>query len=159
MEEDLQQVSDDSRFMELALECAIQAGERGEIPIGAVITDSTGTVLAATANEREARHDPTAHAEILALRKAGERIGDWRLEGCTMFVTIEPCPMCAGAIAMYRLPRLVIAAWNDEYGTAGSRWDLVRDRRMNHQVEVIQGIKETECGSLVRKFLSERRTV
>ena len=159
MDEDHQQVSDDSRLMELALECAIQAGERGEIPIGAVITDSTGTVLAATGNEREARHDPTAHAEILSLRQAGERIGDWRLEGCTMFVTLEPCPMCAGAIAMSRLPRLVIGAWNDEYGAAGSRWDLVRDRRMNHQVEVIQGIKETECGSLVRKFLSERRTV
>ena len=159
MDEDHQQVSDDSRFMELALECAIQAGERGEIPIGAVITDSTGTVLVATGNEREARHDPTAHAEILALRQAGERIGDWRLEGCRMFVTLEPCPMCAGAIVMSRLARLVIGAWNDEYGAAGSRWDLVRDRRMNHQVEVIQGIKEIECGSLVRKFLSERRTV
>jgi len=157
MEEAHQQVSDHAHFMQLALDCAIQAGRKGEIPIGAIIVDSTGEVIASASNEREARHDPTAHAEILALREAGEVLGDWRLQGCTMFVTLEPCPMCAGAIAMSRLPRLVIGAWNNEYGAAGSRWDLVRDQRMNHQVEVIQGVKESECGNIVRDFLSQRR--
>ena len=98
-----------------------------------------------------------AHAEILALREAGTRLNDWRILNATMYVTLEPCPMCAGAITMSRIPRLVIGAWNEEYGAVGSRWDLVRDQRMNHQVEVFPGILEEESAQLVKDFLRDKR--
>lgn len=143
--------------MRQAIKQAKFAGERGDIPIGAVIVTDQGEVIAQAGNSREQLKDPTAHAEILALREAGVQLKDWRILHCTMYVTLEPCPMCAGAITMARVPRLVIGAWNEEYGAVGSRWDLVRDQRMNHQVEVIPGILESESGQLVREFLSEKR--
>ena len=144
-------------FMRHAIEQAKIAGERGDIPIGVVIVTDQGEIIARAGNSREQRKDPTAHAEILALRAAGAQLGDWRIAHSTMYVTLEPCPMCAGAITMARVPRLVIGAWNEEYGAVGSRWDLVRDQRMNHQVEVIPGVLENETGHLVREFFSEKR--
>jgi tRNA(adenine34) deaminase len=155
MEEDQQQVNE--AFMREALEQAKLAGERGDIPIGAVIVTDQGEVIARAGNSREQLKDPTAHAEILALREAGRKRKDWRILNSTMYVTLEPCPMCAGAITMSRLPRLVIGAWNEEYGAVGSRWDLVRDPRMNHQVEVIPGVLESESAQLVKEFLREKR--
>lgn len=144
-------------FMREALEQAKIAGERGDIPIGAVIATDQGEVIARAGNSREQLKDPTAHAEILALREAGIKLNDWRILNSTMYVTLEPCPMCAGAITMSRIPRLVIGAWNEEYGAVGSRWDLVRDPRMNHQVEVIPGVLESESAQLVKDFLREKR--
>ena len=144
-------------FMRQAIEQANIAGERGDIPIGVVIVTDQGEIIARAGNSREQRKDPTAHAEILALRAAGAQLGDWRIARSTMYVTLEPCPMCAGAITMARVPRLVIGAWNEEYGAVGSRWDLVRDQRMNHQVEVIPGVLANETGQLVREFFSEKR--
>ncbi|MDP4667851.1 MAG: tRNA adenosine(34) deaminase TadA [Gaiellales bacterium] len=143
--------------MRRALAQAEQAAAEGEIPIGAVVLDPQGNVLASAHNSREASHDPTAHAEVLAMRAAAERQQSWRLDGCTLVVTLEPCPMCAGAAVMSRIGTLVFGAWNDEYGAAGSRWDLVRDRRLNHQVEVFSGVLADECGAMVREFLDSRR--
>jgi tRNA(adenine34) deaminase len=144
-------------FMREALEQAKLAGTRGDIPIGAVIVSDKGEVIARAGNSREQFKDPTAHAEILALREAGAKLNDWRILNSTMYVTLEPCPMCAGAITMSRIPRLVIGAWNEEYGAVGSRWDLVRDPRMNHQVEVIPGVLESESSQLLKEFLREKR--
>jgi tRNA(adenine34) deaminase len=144
-------------FMREALEQAKLAGTRGDIPVGAVIVSDKGEVIARAGNSREQLKDPTAHAEILALREAGAKLNDWRILNSTMYVTLEPCPMCAGAITMSRIPRLVIGAWNEEYGAVGSRWDLVRDPRMNHQVEVIPGVLESESSQLLKEFLREKR--
>ena len=143
--------------MREALEQAKLAGARGDIPIGAVIVSDKDEVIARAGNSREQLKDPTAHAEILALREAGAKLNDWRILNSTMYVTLEPCPMCAGAITMSRIPRLVIGAWNEEYGAVGSRWDLVRDPRMNHQVEVIPGVLESESSQLLKEFLREKR--
>lgn len=149
--------ADFQTWMHEALIEARAAGQRGEIPIGALVVDSSGRVLAASGNRRETDHDPTAHAEVLALRAAAREHGDWRLTGCTLVVTVEPCPMCAGAAVMSRIQTLVFGAWNDDYGAAGSRWDLVRDRRLNHQVEVVSGVSADECAGLLREFLNEHR--
>jgi tRNA(adenine34) deaminase len=143
--------------MGLALEQASQAGTAGEIPIGAVVLDETGAVVAAAGNARETLNDPTAHAEVLALRQAAATRGSWRLDGCSLVVTLEPCPMCAGAIVMARIATVVFGAWNDEYGAAGSRWDLVRDRRLNHRAEVRTGVREAECSAILREFMDEHR--
>ena len=143
--------------MRTALEEAGAARDADEIPIGAVVLDADGLVIGVAHNEREAMHDPTAHAEVLALRRAAEALGRWRLDGCTLVVTLEPCPMCAGAAVMSRLDRVVFGAWNEEYGAAGSRWDLLRDRRLSHRVEVIGGVLGDECGAMVTAFLAERR--
>ena len=147
----------DETAMQAALDEARRAADEGEIPIGAVVLDASGSVIAVEHNRREALNDPTAHAEILALRAAAAATGSWRLEGCTLVVTLEPCPMCAGAVVMSRLSRLVFGAWNDEYGAAGSRWDLVRDRRLNHRPEVMGGVLAAECGAIVREFLTNER--
>lgn len=143
--------------MGIALDEARVGIAEGEIPIGAVVLDHDGSVLGRAHNMREGAHDPTAHAEVLALRQAAASRGSWRLEGCTIVVTMEPCPMCAGAIVMSRIPRLVFGAWNEEYGAAGSRWDLVRDRRLNHRAEVIPGIRAEECAEVVTEFLAAHR--
>ncbi len=147
----------DEAAMAAAIEEAGRAAAEGEIPIGAVVLGAQGDVLAAAHNEREARHDPTAHAEVTAIRAAAGRLGRWRLDDCTLVVTLEPCPMCAGAVVMSRLGRLVFGAWNDDYGAAGSRWDLVRDRRLNNRTEVIGGFRAEECGAMVREFLMSQR--
>lgn len=128
-----------------------------DVPVGAVVLDSEGRIIAQAVNEREASGDPTAHAEVLALRRAAETVGTWRLEGCTIAVTLEPCPMCAGAIQLARISRVVFGAWNDAYGAAGSAWDLLRDRRLAHRPEVIGGVMEAECGELVREFFARHR--
>ena len=144
--------------MRLALEQAEVAGMRDEIPIGAIIVDETGAVIAAAGNSRDELIDPTAHAEVLALRAAAQVRGDRLLTGCTIYVTLEPCPMCAGAVVMSRVDRLVFGAWNEEYGAAGSRWDIVRDRRLSHRPEVLAGVLADECGEIVRTFLADRRS-
>ena len=144
--------------MHLALEQAELAGARGEIPIGAIVVDETGAVIAAAGNSRDELIDPTAHAEVLALRAAALVRGDRLLTGCTIYVTLEPCPMCAGAVVMSRVDRLVFGAWNEEYGAAGSRWDIVRDRRLSHRPEVLAGVLADECGEIVRTFLADRRS-
>jgi tRNA(adenine34) deaminase len=141
----------------LALAEAGRAPTRGDIPVGAVVLDPHGAVLASAHNEREARHDPTAHAEVVALRRAGAVLGSWQLTGCTVAVTLEPCLMCAGALVLARVARLVFGAWDPKAGAAGSVWDVVRDRRANHRVEVIGGVREAECAALLAPFFNDRR--
>ena len=140
-----------------ALELARAAGAAGEVPVGAVLADADGVVIGEGANAREATADPTAHAEILALRGGARHTGAWRLPGSTLVVTLEPCVMCAGAIVAARVQTLVIGAWDPKAGACGSVWDLVRDRRANHWVEVVGGVDEQECGALLRDFFRARR--
>ena len=147
----------DADAMSVAIDEAHVGVGEGEIPIGAVVIGPDGRVIARAHNSREGSHDPTAHAEVLALRQAAVHLGRWRLDDCTMVVTMEPCPMCAGAVVMSRLGRLVFGAWNDEYGAAGSRWDIVRDRRLNHRAEVVGGVRADECGAIVTEFMSAHR--
>ena len=129
------------------------AAPAGDIPVGAVVYGPDGTELAAAANNREQTGDPTGHAEILVLREAARRHGDgWRLEGCTLVVTLEPCTMCAGALVLARIGTLVFGAWEPKTGAAGSLWDVVRDRRLNHRPEVYAGVREAECAELLRGF-------
>ena len=137
---------------------AFAASTSADVPVGAVIVDEGGNVIAQAANMREAQHDPTAHAEILAIRWAAERLGTWRLDKATLVVTLEPCVMCAGAIVLSRLSRVVFGAWDPKAGAAGSLFDLLRDRRLNHRPEVITGVREDECGQILRDFFAERRS-
>ena len=146
----------DAAFMSLALEEARAAGSLGDVPIGAVIVRGD-EVLARAGNARERDRDPTAHAELLAIREASRALGEWRLEGCELFVTLEPCAMCAGAIVLARLPRLVYATPDPKAGFAGSLGDLVGDVRLNHRVEVTTGVLEAECAELLRTFFRSRR--
>jgi len=147
----------DDDIMRLALEQARLALTTGDIPIGAVVVGSSGEVLAVARNRREADADPTAHAEVLALRKAGATLGQWRLDGCTLLVTLEPCAMCAGAIVLSRVDRLVYGAVDDKAGAAGSLWDIPRDRRLNHRPEVVTGVLAEESSSLLRQFFASQR--
>ena len=140
-----------------ALELARAAGEVGEVPVGAVVLSPDGTVLAEAANAREAEHDPTAHAEIRALRAAGAALGDSHLDGCTLVVTLEPCTMCAGAIVLARVARLVLGAWEPRTGACGSVRDVVRDTRSNHQVEVRAGLRAQQSQDLLTAFFADRR--
>lgn len=146
----------DVKLMRLALEDAERAAAHGDVPVGAVIARDA-EVLARAGNERELRGDPTAHAETLALRAAAEVIGSWRLEGCAMYVTLEPCAMCAGALVLARIERLVFGAADPKAGFAGSLGDLVRDPRLNHSIEVETGVLELEAGALLRDFFRDRR--
>ena len=123
-----------------------------DVPVGAVVYGPDGVELAAAGNEREATGDPTGHAEILALRRAAVIVGSWRLEGCTLVVTLEPCTMCAGALVLARVSTLVFGAWEPKTGAVGSLWDVVRDRRLNHRPAVYSGVLEAECSALVRDF-------
>ncbi|MGR4854730.1 tRNA adenosine(34) deaminase TadA [Streptomyces violaceus] len=143
--------------MRLALDEAAGAVRGGDVPVGAVVLAPDGTtVLAAGHNEREAGGDPTAHAEVLAIRRAAAEFGQWRLAGCTLVVTLEPCTMCAGAIQQSRVDRLVYGARDEKAGAAGSLWDLVRDRRLNHRPEVIEGVLAGECSRLLTEFFRNR---
>ena len=146
----------DEEMMALALDEARRASSWGDVPIGAVVSRD-GEVLACAGNAREHDGDPTAHAEILALRAAAARVMTWHLEGCTLYVTLEPCAMCAGALVLARVDRLVFGAKDDKAGFAGSLGDLVRDPRLNHTVEVESGVLAEECGALLRAFFRERR--
>ncbi|MBO4256313.1 tRNA adenosine(34) deaminase TadA [Streptomyces griseorubiginosus] len=141
--------------MRLALSEAGRAGT--DVPVGAVVLASDGTtVLGAGHNEREASGDPTAHAEVLAIRRAAADLGEWRLAGCTLVVTLEPCTMCAGAIVQSRLDRVVYGARDEKAGAAGSLWDVIRDRRLNHRPEVIEGVLAEDCARLLTGFFRGR---
>jgi tRNA(adenine34) deaminase len=129
----------------------------GDVPVGAVVLAPDGGVLGTGHNAREAAGDPTAHAEVLALRAAALSRRSWRLDGCTLVVTLEPCTMCAGALVLARVARLVFGAWDPKAGAAGSVRDVVRDTRLNHQAEVVGGVLEGECGVLLRNFFASRR--
>ena len=128
-----------------------------EMPIAAVVLSPAGEILGRGVNRREADSDPTAHADILALREAGRVLGDWRLTGCTLAVTLEPCTMCAGAAVLARVDRLVFGAFDDKAGAVGGLWDVVRDPRLNHRVEVVAGVRESECSRLLSAFFGQRR--
>ncbi|KPC82374.1 MULTISPECIES: tRNA adenosine(34) deaminase TadA [Streptomyces] len=142
--------------MRQALDEAARAASAGDVPVGAVVLGPDGALLATGRNEREATHDPTAHAEVLALRRAAAALGSWRLTGCTLVVTLEPCTMCAGALVQSRIGRVVYGARDEKAGAAGSLWDVVRDRRLNHRPEVIQGVLEDLCADLLTAFFRER---
>lgn len=143
--------------MRLALAEARGALETGDIPVGAVVLDESGAVIGRGRNEREAHADPTAHAEVVALREAARLRGEWRLSGCTLVVTLEPCTMCAGATGLARVDRLVFGAFDDKAGAVGSLWDVLRDRRLNHRPEVISGVLADECSGLLLDFFEGRR--
>jgi len=138
--------------MRAALAEAELAHASGDVPVGAVLIDADGSVLALARNEREKLHDPTAHAEVLAIRRGAEARGDWRLTDTTLVVTLEPCVLCAGAILSARIPRLVFGAWDEKAGAAGSVHELLRDRRLNHRVEVLGGVLEAESSALLTTF-------
>lgn len=144
--------------MGLALDVAGESRASDDVPVGAVVVSPDGVVLGRGRNRREADGDPTAHAELLAIRAAAERLGEWRLTGCTLVVTLEPCAMCAGALMLARIARVVLGAWDPKAGACGSVWDVVRDRRATHRVEVIGGVREQECGQLLLDFFADRRT-
>ncbi|WP_330461885.1 tRNA adenosine(34) deaminase TadA [Streptomyces sp. NBC_00820] len=143
--------------MRLALAEAEQAVRGGDVPVGAVVLSPDGTTVLATGhNEREATGDPTAHAEVLALRRAAQALGEWRLTGCTLVVTLEPCTMCAGALVQSRVDRVVYGARDDKAGAAGSLWDVVRDRRLNHRPEVVEGVLAGDCARQLTEFFRDR---
>lgn len=143
--------------MRIALAEATAAGANGDVPVGAVVVDADGGVLGRGRNAREATGDPTAHAELLALRAAATMHGQWRLSGCTLVATLEPCTMCAGALVLARVDRLVYGAPDPKVGAAGSLWDVVRDRRLNHRPEVLSGVLAAECSAVLRDFFAARR--
>lgn len=143
--------------MDEALAEASRAPEHADVPIGAVVVDASGLVVARAHNERELTGDPSAHAEVLALRRAAAVLGSWRLDGCTLVVTLEPCTMCAGALVLARVRRLVFGAYDPKAGAVASLWDVVRDPRLNHQVDVVGGIEAEACGALLRDFFAGRR--
>ena len=144
-------------FMSHALELATEASEQGDVPVGAVIVRN-GTIIGRGSNRTVRDQDPTAHAEILAIREAALSLGSWRLEGCELFVTLEPCAMCAGAIVLARIDRVTFGAFDEKAGMAGSVGDLLRHPRLNHRPEVVAGIMATECGDLLSQFFESRRT-
>lgn len=145
----------DDAAMGLALAQARLAG--ADVPIGAVVLGPGGELLGAGRNERERHGDPTAHAEIVALRRAATVLGSWHLDGCSLVVTLEPCTMCAGAAVLARVARVVYGAVDPKAGAVGSLWDVVRDPRLNHRPEVVAGVRADECGALLRRFFEVRR--
>jgi len=142
--------------MRLALDEARAASDHDDVPVGAVLLDPSGATVAAAGNERELAQDPTAHAELLALRRAAKILGSWRLTDHTLVVTLEPCTMCAGALVLARVSRLIFGAYDAKAGAVTSLWDVVRDPRLNHRVEVRGGVLEAECGALLRDFFTAR---
>lgn len=147
----------DTALMRRALALAAEAGEAGEVPVGAVVVDASGAVIGSGRNRREETHDPSAHAEVLAMREAAVAIGSWNLSGCTLVVTLEPCLMCAGALLQARVSRVVFGAWDDKAGAAGSLYDVVRDRRLPYRAEVVGGVLEDETRAPLEAFFEERR--
>ena len=143
--------------MQAALSLAKVAGDSGDVPVGAIVVDEAGEILGSGQNLREKNNDPSAHAEIVAMRQAAEKIGSWRLDDLTMVVTLEPCAMCAGAISQSRFKRLVFGTWDEKAGAVGSVWDLVRDTRSLNKVEVVSGVMEQECGQVLKSFFSSKR--
>ena len=147
----------DAAAMERALALAADAGAAGDVPVGAVVLDADGRVIGEGRNLREVTQDPTAHAEVVALRAAAAQSGSWNLEGCTLVVTLEPCIMCAGAILQARISRVVFGAWDDKAGAAGSMYDVLRDRRLPYRAEVVGGVATEPALALLRDFFVERR--
>ncbi len=145
-------------LMQQALDLAVNAAESDDVPVGAIVVDASGTVIGKGHNTREREGDPTGHAEIVAIREAATTRGEWRLEGCTLVVTLEPCTMCAGAIVAARLERLVFGAFDEKAGAVGSLWDVVRDRRLNHRPEVVSGVLAEESSALLKQFFEGHRT-
>lgn len=150
-------VAEFTEMMRVALTEAAEAPAAGDVPVGALVLDPSRGVIGRAHNEREASGDPTAHAEVLALREAAAARGTWRLDGCTLVVTLEPCAMCAGAVVLARIDRLVYGAVDPKAGAVGSLWDLVRDSRLNHRPEVIGGVLAEESGALLRDFFAGHR--
>jgi tRNA(adenine34) deaminase len=147
---------------EVAMRAAIKrarfgATASGDVPVGAVILNSKGEIIALANNTRELLRDPLGHAELVAIRAAARALGNWRLDGCTLVVTLEPCAMCAGAILQARIPRLVFGAWDEKAGAVGSTWDLIRDPRALHKVEVVSDVLKDECAALLKEFFQEQR--
>jgi tRNA(adenine34) deaminase len=153
----MQPATADEHAMRSALEVARLALRTGDVPIGAVVLDASGTQIASACNRREADADPTAHAELLALRAAARRTGEWRLADCTLVVTLEPCTMCAGAAVLARVRRVVFGAYDPKAGAVGSLWDVVRDPRLNHRPEVVAGVLAEECADELRAFFEAHR--
>ncbi|MFC0646881.1 nucleoside deaminase [Cellulomonas phragmiteti] len=147
----------DEAAMDLALAEARAALASDDVPVGAVVLGPDGAVVGRGRNTREADGDPTGHAEVVALRAAAAALGRWRLDGCTLVVTLEPCLMCAGAVLQARVPRLVLGAWDEKAGACGSQWDVVRDRRALHRVEVVPGVRAEESAALLRDFFHPHR--
>jgi len=143
--------------MRLALDEARAALATSDVPVGAVVLDPSGAVIGRGRNAREALADPTAHAEVVALRQAATSRGEWRLTGCTLVATLEPCTMCAGAIGLSRVDRLVFGAYDEKAGAVGSLWDVLRDRRLNHRPEVVAGVLEEECRAVLLEFFDGHR--
>lgn len=150
-------VMNDREAMAKALSLARQAGEAGDVPVGAVVLDGAGAVVGRGFNTREVQGDPLAHAEIIAMREAAAALGDWNLAGCTLVVTLEPCPMCAGACLQTRVGRIVFGAWDAKLGACGSVWDIPRDPHIGHSPEVVGGVSEAECAALLADFFAGRR--
>ena len=144
--------------MLLALTEARAALATDDVPVGAVVLGPDGSVLGRGRNDREATHDPTGHAEVVAMREAATSLGSWRLDDCTLVVTLEPCTMCAGAIVLARVARLVFGAYDEKAGAVGSLWDVVRDRRLNHRPEVVAGVLAEECGQVLLDFFDAHRS-
>lgn len=145
------------QWMRRALADARLAFGTGDVPVAALVVDENGEVIGTGRNERELRHDPTAHAEVLALREAAATRDDWHLEGCTLVVTLEPCVMCAGAVLAARVPTVVFGAWDEKAGAAGSVYDVLRDRRLNHHVQVFAGVLAEDCGEVLLDFFRAKR--
>ena len=145
--------------MQQAISLAYEVKTSGDVPVGALVVSETGEILTTGKNEREKDNDPTAHAETVAIRKASEKIGNWRLDDLTLVVTLEPCAMCAGAILQSRIKRLVFGAFDSKCGAVGSVWDLLRDPRAMHKPEVISGVLEDECGQLLKDFFLDKRSL
>ena len=143
--------------MRQALLAAREAGLRGDVPVGAVVLGPDGSPIAVGSNERELMGDPTAHAEVVAIRRAAEALGQWRLTGCTLVVTLEPCTMCAGAIVTARIDHLVFGAFDDKAGAVTSLFDVLRDPRLNHRPRVTSGVLEVDCAALLEEFFEGRR--
>lgn len=143
--------------MRAALDEARAALHSGDVPVGAVVLDPAGEVVGVGRNVREVDADPTGHAEVVALRAAARARGEWRLDGCTLVVTLEPCTMCAGAAVLARVDRVVLGAWDEKAGAVGSLWDVVRDRRLNHRPEVVAGVLAAESSALLAEFFGGRR--
>lgn len=144
-------------WMGRALDLAAEAASDGDVPVGAVVVSAEGEIIGEGRNRREVDGDPTAHAEVVALRQAADALGTWRLDGCTLVVTLEPCPMCAGALMLARLDRVVLGAWDPKLGATGSVWNIVRDRRATHHVEVVSGVREAECSQVLLQFFATHR--
>ncbi|WP_338752545.1 nucleoside deaminase [Janibacter alittae] len=143
--------------MDRALQLGTSAVADGDIPVGALVVDADGAIIGEGRNTRERDGDPTGHAEVVALRAAAEAKGEWRLTGCTLVVTLEPCPMCAGAVVASRVPRVVLGAWDPKMGACGSVWDIVRDRQSIHRAEVVGGVREEECAAVLLDFFARQR--